>query len=131
MTYGWAILVVLIAISALAYFGVLNPAKFLPESCVLLPGLSCVDHKVTNDSITLVIQNGLGQDLDNFVVSFSGCSSNSTSITFSDADQGMFNITNCTNGNAGDRFKADVVINFKSQAGLTHTEKGQLVTNVE
>jgi uncharacterized protein (UPF0333 family) len=28
MTYGWAILVVLAAIGALAYFGVLSPDKF-------------------------------------------------------------------------------------------------------
>ena len=31
MTYGWAILVVLAAIAALAYFGVLSPARFLPR----------------------------------------------------------------------------------------------------
>lgn len=31
MTYGWAILVVLIAIGALAYFGVLSPERFKPE----------------------------------------------------------------------------------------------------
>mgnify|MGYP001619472072 FL=1 len=32
MTYGWAILVVLVAIAALAYFGVLSPCKFVPSS---------------------------------------------------------------------------------------------------
>jgi len=32
MTYGWAILVVLVAIGALAYFGVLNPERFLPKT---------------------------------------------------------------------------------------------------
>ena len=32
MTYGWAILVVLAAIAALAYFGVLSPDRFLPEN---------------------------------------------------------------------------------------------------
>jgi hypothetical protein len=43
MTYGWAILVVLAAIGALAYFGVLNPSNFLPNKCVASPGISCVD----------------------------------------------------------------------------------------
>lgn len=33
MEYGWAILVVLIAIGALAYFGILTPDKFIPK-CV-------------------------------------------------------------------------------------------------
>ncbi len=31
MTYGWAILVVIGVIAALAYFGVLDPSKLLPE----------------------------------------------------------------------------------------------------
>lgn len=31
-TYGWAILVILVAIGALAYFGVLSPCKVYPES---------------------------------------------------------------------------------------------------
>ncbi len=31
MTYGWAILVMLIAIGALAYFGVISPEKLLPK----------------------------------------------------------------------------------------------------
>ncbi|MDP1695074.1 MAG: hypothetical protein Q8L34_06055 [Candidatus Woesearchaeota archaeon] len=66
MTYGWALLVVLIAIGALAFFGVLNPAKFLPQSCMLGPGLSCEDFKI--DSITkniyVNIRNGFGQDIE-------------------------------------------------------------------
>jgi len=33
MTYGWAFLVILIMIGALAYFGILNPTRFLPERC--------------------------------------------------------------------------------------------------
>lgn len=31
MTYGWAILIVLAAIGALAYCGILSPDRFLPE----------------------------------------------------------------------------------------------------
>ena len=42
ITYGWAIMVVLAAIGALAYFGVLNPGNFLPNKCVASPGFSCV-----------------------------------------------------------------------------------------
>ncbi|MBD3163914.1 hypothetical protein GF323_01830 [Candidatus Woesearchaeota archaeon] len=33
LTYGWAIIVVLVVISALAYFGVLTPERSLPERC--------------------------------------------------------------------------------------------------
>ena len=46
MTYGWAILVVLAAIGALAYFGVLSPDKFLPERCNFPAGIDCIDKAV-------------------------------------------------------------------------------------
>ena len=43
MTYGWAILVVIAAIAALAYFGVLDPARLLPERCSAPAGMDCID----------------------------------------------------------------------------------------
>jgi len=70
MTYGWAILVVLAAIGALAYFGILSPSKFLPNSCTLSGGFSCTQYKVTADNVTLGVQNNLGVDADSAVVSF-------------------------------------------------------------
>lgn len=33
MTYGWAMLVVLVCIGVLLYFGVLNPNSFIPNRC--------------------------------------------------------------------------------------------------
>ena len=130
MTYGWAILVVLIAISALAYFGVLNPSKFLPETCVLVPGLSCVDHKATNTTILLVLSNGMGQDLQGFSVAVGTCTA-STGILFSDANQTLFNLSGCSNGAIDAKLKEDIIMSFTSEAGLTHTETGQLITKVE
>src|SRR3989344_682255 len=65
MTYGWAILVVLVAIGALAYFGVLSPGKFLPESCIIGAGFSCDDFKIVDGGTgTIVIRNGIGEDVD-------------------------------------------------------------------
>ena len=63
MTYGWAILVVLISISSLAYFGVLNPGKLLPTSCTFVPGISCDDSYITSTSFYIVVTNGFGLDL--------------------------------------------------------------------
>jgi hypothetical protein len=62
MTYGWAILVVLIVISALAYFGVLNPQALVPAKCTLTTGLSCKDYQVSagSQTIRLKIANGMG-----------------------------------------------------------------------
>ncbi len=63
MTYGWAILVVLVAIGALAYFGVLSPDRFLPERCTGPAGLDCVDKAQINapsNGVTLAVRNNLG-----------------------------------------------------------------------
>jgi len=65
MTYGWAILVVMIVIAALWYFGVLTPTTFLPERCTLGTGIACKDHKINaqKDEIYLTLVNGLGEGI--------------------------------------------------------------------
>lgn len=62
MTYGWAILVVLAAIGALAYFGVLSPSNFLPDQCIATSGVGCLGKPVINsNSVVFTLTNGLGQ----------------------------------------------------------------------
>ena len=63
MTYGWAIMVALIGIGTLAYFGMLDPEKFYPTACVLQPGIGCDDFMVNEGSVTLVLRNGRGEEL--------------------------------------------------------------------
>jgi len=63
MTYGWAILVVLVVIGALSYFGVLSPATLLPEKCTFPVSMSCVDHEVTGTQLRLILLNGAGRDM--------------------------------------------------------------------
>ncbi len=75
MTYGWALLIVLVAIGALAYLGVLNPTRFTPDQCTVSPGFTCSNYKgdasgngrsggaVTNEDVVFTLQNGLGQSL--------------------------------------------------------------------
>jgi hypothetical protein len=40
-TYGWAFLVILVMIGALAYFGVLDPTRFLPQRCQFGAEMHC------------------------------------------------------------------------------------------
>lgn len=47
VTYGWAILIVLVAIAALTYYGVLDPTVLLPDKCELQSGpIGCVDQNI-------------------------------------------------------------------------------------
>ena len=64
MTYGWAILVVLIVIGALACFGVLSPSTILPEKCTFPVSVTCADFSVGSTTITLSLVNGAGRDMN-------------------------------------------------------------------
>ncbi|MBI2145009.1 hypothetical protein HYU18_01665 [Candidatus Woesearchaeota archaeon] len=66
MTYGWAILVVLVVIGALAYFGVLSPSTLLPEKCTFPVSVSCTDFgfdEAGTTTIRMMLQNSAGKDM--------------------------------------------------------------------
>jgi hypothetical protein len=63
MTYGWAIVVVLAAIGALAYFGVLSPQKLLPDRTSFAAPIPNVDNAVvdrTTNSVEIAFRNNKG-----------------------------------------------------------------------
>ena len=66
-TYGWAFLVILIMISALAYFGILSPSKILPERCTFSSQFACVDFLIQNtgtQKIQVKLRNNVGDVID-------------------------------------------------------------------
>ncbi len=62
-TYGWAFLVILVMIGALAYFGILSPDKFLPERCTFPTELPCRDSQVvaSTNIVSFYVANNLGE----------------------------------------------------------------------
>lgn len=62
-TYGWAFLVILIMISALAYFGILNPQKLLPDRCTFGTEFECQDYLLdaSNGKMLLRLKNNVGE----------------------------------------------------------------------
>jgi len=61
MTYGWAILVIVIVIAVLFYIGVLNPANVTPVVCTFPPGFSCASYKLaSNGTLDLKIGQATG-----------------------------------------------------------------------
>ena len=132
MTYGWAILVVLAAIAALAYFGVLSPEKFLPEKCVVQPGIACVSHKVETAQVTLVISNGLGKTIKINSIAVGACSGTFTGELPSGIDKTFVVGGACNNGVAKEKFKGGIVIGYtEKDTNLTKTAYGDINTKVE
>ena len=44
-------------IGALGYFGVLDPARLVPEHCAVGPPLSCSESAVTSEGVSMFLQN--------------------------------------------------------------------------
>ena len=132
MTYGWAILVVLAAIAALAYFGVLSPEKFLGEKCILEPGLACIGNKVETNKITLVIAQNKGKTIIVNSIALGSCSSTFSTTMLSGTD-GTFVIGgSCSNGDPKERYRSDIVLSYtEKETNLTKTATGNLNAKVE
>ncbi|VVC04447.1 Uncharacterised protein [Candidatus Burarchaeum australiense] len=64
MTYGWAILVIVIVLAALLYLGVFNVGSRTPEQCNFQVGILCTSAKVTTTTTSLTLRNGLGQRMN-------------------------------------------------------------------
>lgn len=141
MTYGWAFLVILIMIGALAYFGVLSPTKFLPERCTFGSQFLCKDYLISSDGssadVTVKLQNNLGQAIyvnntltnSTSLEGFGGCvitiydSAGSTDIgadsatpaAVSDGAYFVVNAANCANLGGltqGSKYKVSVDVNY-------------------
>lgn len=141
MTYGWAILVVLVAIGALAYFGVLSPEKFLPEKCVIASGsgLFCADFAADDTPrIQLQLHNILDRQVDfaaeSISVKFANGAKTCTGpvgITSIPADN-TTTISIATGGTctiaAGDKIKGDITLTYTPIGGLMKSTTGQIIT---
>ncbi len=154
MTYGWAILVVLVVIGALAYFGVLNPQNLLPEKCTLPMGLYCKDHIIkggTPGSISLKIENGMGQgiiitriDIDGQILN--GCSIDLTADPpggpgneynnllgwhLANGDGGSVNISCTSIADFSGKTKGDITLKYCDDTSATDIDCGNFLHTMD
>ena len=78
MTYGWAILIIMVVLAVLFYLGVLNPAGLTPNQCTFPAGVTCVTYKLMSSTGLLVLDIGQGTG-KTIRVTGVFCGSNSTS----------------------------------------------------
>ena len=79
LIYGFVILVVTLAVGALAYFGVLDLGKFLPDSCTIAgEGILCENYVVKKggappvDNIQFELRNKVGKNIQDLKVTVVG-----------------------------------------------------------
>ncbi|MBT7786668.1 hypothetical protein HN743_01170, partial [Candidatus Woesearchaeota archaeon] len=72
MTYGWALVVLLLVISSLWFtFG--GDKFFVNEKCMMGPGFLCKDFSVDEGSVTLIVKNSYGKDVSDFTLTSPLC----------------------------------------------------------
>ncbi|MBI2664247.1 hypothetical protein HYX10_02795 [Candidatus Woesearchaeota archaeon] len=152
MTYGWAILVVLVVIGALAYFGVLNPSSLVPERCALtLPfdcrGANAVIDAAGDDAITLAVNNVGTRDITVYDVTFSSTALTADCTYYGPVGVAANTVTpvslntignlssNCefAANTAGDKTKLSASIRYvyDDAATITNQMVGEVVTTVQ
>jgi len=140
MTYGWAILVVLAAIAALAYFGVLSPDRFLPEKCTMPSGVACLDFTVAaGGDITISLQNAAGFDMESANISLTGITptglSCPTAAIIGSMANGQMNSTTidctATGVGSGTKIKAKIIMSYvNGETKLPHDKVGELIAKM-
>lgn len=158
MTYGWAILVVLVVIGALAYFGVFDMNALFPDRCTLGNNIQCAGHKVSASSAEVFITNGIGEQMQVMDVAVfredktgnivEGCKTAAITSPAGDLNNGAgqkFTVsalgwngtgydsgTTCAFADLGNKEKYQVEMNYKiPSTGITHLLEGEILTKME
>jgi hypothetical protein len=144
MTYGWAILVVLAAIAALAYFGVLSPGNLLPDRTVFaspIPHTASASIDSTTDTIIIPLRNNAGFSINvtNVETESSDCTPTTTTLVYEGTDYDMSTETvRITNGRdfqielvcpvdsleQDDRVKMDVTLAYNDHVDVARRHTG-------
>ncbi len=136
-TYGWAFIVILVMIGALAYFGVLNPSKVTPSRCIVEAGITCSDFQIHTTSANITLTNGKGEGMTINGVTLQSDVATVTGCTYpaSIGDGGQINI-NCVINPAltsiGDKIKMNFNVSYKMAKGIyNQTFSGSIYGQVQ
>ena len=117
-TYGWATVVVILAIGTVAYFGIPAIQKSLPTQCKLPSGITCLDHSFQNGKFSMYIRNNMGSPLLIQKIQAVGCTTNYV-FEYLENDESTTLTLDCTD------FKGDMIVSYtKTKTGLMYNSVG-------
>ena len=134
MTYGWAILIIIIVGGVLYYYGVFSPGKLVGESKVGFSKVQVDTWTVdsTNDDLLLILENRAGKEINITQFDVGGTVTNTWMADWEMAagDRSTNFITlDSPSINAGESYKWDVVVTYYITdygSGTTFTSSGSL-----
>jgi hypothetical protein len=145
MTYGWAILIMAVILSALFVLGVFNPGSFTGQECLMQAGFSCLNiYMYPNGLLNINLMQATQSPIK---VTAIGCSTNATvatmkapnpptnSVYMSIGANYTFPIQCYTQNNLpvslniGSVFSGYIIVNYTSTTtGFPSTMTGKIIT---
>lgn len=126
MTYGWALLVVLMVIIGLNYYGALDVKRFLPDKIsVSSNNIDIVSAVVTKNSVEFIIMNKGTNYITNANITIANCEDTGyAESTFEIAPGKSHNIdVHCTGHELDTRFNSNFTITYDVYVGEFTTNK--------
>ena len=149
-TYGWAFLVIIIMIGALAYFGILSPSKLFPNRCNFGTEFQCIDYQIdaTGSAFRMRLKNNVGEPISISAITLSSESATAFSCTLTTPAALPFTFVTGTPQDfiwgacnsvlagfvAGEKGKALITITFNTvSSGATYSKqtKGEVYATVQ
>jgi hypothetical protein len=127
MTYGWAILIVIIVAAALFALGVFNPSTYTGRAATGFGELGTPsDWQYSTTTFTVVLKNQVGQDISVTSVGSTGCTADTTVTAIPAGGTGTFTLTACSSKSAGSSFSQAVTVAYSVAGGLPRSASGTL-----
>lgn len=146
LTYGWAILVVLVVVGALTYFGLFNTQKYVNSYCNFGDQLSCEDYALYADGHALIkLRNNFGVPIDidtmilNSAYGTTTCDAASSDIPLPNIPAGSTIDLICNLTGQGSKLNINTNVQFKAIIGFArsgvpvylHNQTGDLLVTVQ
>lgn len=152
VTYGWVFLIVIIIISALFYFGVLNVNQYVPERCMFGNSFECSGYKIDyggddglDGQVKFQLFNKAGEDIIVDTIDVTTESSQpylcnftiNTSIWHDREYRDFESSQNCSSQNArfkkGGKGKVNIRMTYHKVGAdsFKHTSDGEIFANLE
>ena len=144
-TYGWAILIIAVALSVLFYLGVFNPSKLVSSQCIFPGDFTCLGSSIASGGLATI--NFEQSSQYNIKITAYGCNTQpvttemtqlSTPITLNIGSNYTFTNIQCYNntlpftGQAGSLFNGYIIFNYTDiQTGFQKQAVGTLIQKVE
>lgn len=128
MTYGWALIVIVVVIAAL--FVLINPGAVGGNQCTPTTPITIENHLVTQTGIQLVVSNGSGYNITTTSIVATGTiggnavsDTNSESIAIGRGSTTLKTTTSewTSTGAVGDSYQIDVSFNYNDQDALARS----------